>query len=133
MGVKVSITYTGDSQTELQHEASGATIKTDLPVDNGGKGRMFSPTDLFASSLGACMLTIMSAMAERHNVDITGTYAELEKHMTDAPRRVAKIEGKIFFAASVPEEKKKLLMGALHACPVHKSLHPDIEVDIVQA
>jgi len=121
--------YLGDEQVELIHEASGQKILTDLPPDNGGKGRTFSPTDLFTCSLSSCILTIMAKMAERDGVDFKGANIEFEKIMIATPRRISKVIGIITFPDHLSEDKKKKYLTAIQACPVHRSLHPDIEVD----
>ena len=121
--------YLGDEQVELTHGLSGNKILTDLPPDNGGQGRTFSPTDLFASSLCSCILTIMAKMAERDGEDFKGAEIEFEKVMMANPRRVSKIFGIITFPSHFTDEKKKKYLSAIKACPVHHSLHPDILVD----
>ncbi|MDR0952723.1 MAG: OsmC family protein [Elusimicrobiota bacterium] len=126
---KLYCTYQGDGQTELVHGLSGAKITTDLPPDNGGKGRFFSPTDLFASSLAACAITIMGKMAEARGKSLTGTTVEIDKVMASDPRRVAKIILKITFAPQVAAEDKPKYMASVHSCPVHNSLSKDIEVE----
>jgi len=133
MATRITTEYLGDGQVELTHGPSGAKIATDLPPDNGGKGRCFSPTDLYGSALSACILTIMAAMAERDGVDMKGTTLAFEKAMADSPRRIAKITGTITFSETVPESKRQKLLSAVRACPVHRSLHPDLEVDIKAA
>jgi uncharacterized OsmC-like protein len=130
MSCKISCTYEGDGQTALVHGPTGAQIKTDLPPDNGGKGRMFSPTDLFAASLGACILTIMGEAAKKHGHDLKGAGIEIEKEMSASPRRVGKIALKITLPAHLQEADKKRYLECVKACPVHRSLHPDIKVDI---
>lgn len=125
---KMKAQYLGDEQVELTHGLSGNTILTDLPPDNGGKGRTFSPTDLLATSLCSCILTIMAKMAERDGENFKGASIEFEKIMSANPRRIGKIIGHITFPAQMSEEKKKKYLTAIKACPVHQSLHPDIEV-----
>lgn len=128
MGVKILAEYVGDDKVELTHQPSGNKIVTDLPLDNGGKGRTFSPTDLLASALSSCILTIMAKIAVKENIDIKGSIIEVEKIMSEKPpRRVAKFVGRIILKG-VSEEKKRILMNAVKSCPVTKSLHPDIEI-----
>ena len=86
-----TVVYKGDLRTEATHLQSGSTIITDAPADNGGKGEAFSPTDLVATALASCMITIMGIVARRDGIDIEGTTAEVEKVMPADPRRIGKI------------------------------------------
>lgn len=134
MAVKIGARYLGDQRVELSHGPSGETIVTDLPLDNGGKGRTFSPTDLFAGSLSSCILTIMAKAAEKDGLRLDGARIELEKEMTkEPPRRVAALRGKVIFPQGLTERQRSKLMACVHACPVHKSLHPGIEVKLEAA
>ncbi|MCL2347798.1 MAG: OsmC family protein [Planctomycetaceae bacterium] len=128
---KISCMYNGDGLNLLKHPDNGVEIQTDLPPDNGGKGRYFSPTDLFASSLAACAVTIMGKMAETRGKSIAGTKVDIEKVMAADPRRVAKISLKFTFPASVDETDKQKYLASIHACPVHNSLGKDVEVEIL--
>ena len=92
MSVKISGEYLGDKQCRLLHEPSGATLVTDAPKDNSGKGRDFSPTDLAGASMASCMMTIMAILAEREQVDLSGSSFSVVKHMNESPRRIAKLE-----------------------------------------
>ena len=130
MGVKTKAVYIGDQRVELTHGPSGERIFTDLPVDNGGRGRTFSPTDLFACSLASCILTIMAKVAERDGVQLQGASIEIEKRMQESPRRVAAFTGIITLPAGLPESERVKLAECVKACPVHKSLHPEIEVEL---
>lgn len=122
--------YLGDEQVEVTHGPTGKTLITDLPPDNGGKGRTFSPTDLLTCSLSSCVLTIMAKMAEKDGENLKGTSITFEKTMSDTPpRRVAKITGLICFSTHLSTEKKTRYLTAIKACPVHRSLHPDIEIN----
>jgi uncharacterized OsmC-like protein len=125
---KILCTYTGDGQTTLKHLTSGAQIITDLPADNGGKGRCFSPTDLFTASLAACFLTIMGKMAESKGQDLSSSSVEAEKVMYADPRRVGKIILKVTFPAHIEDKDKQKYLAALRACPVHNSLSNNIEL-----
>ncbi len=126
---KTKIEYTGKLHTECTHE-NGARIETDAPKDNGGKGELFSPTDLFAAALGSCILTIMALKGEKIGFDMTGATAEVEKEMVSQPYRFI---GKLFVRVRIPksagDEQRAILEKAGLECPVHKSLHPDIEID----
>ncbi|WP_259016714.1 OsmC family protein [Emticicia fluvialis] len=123
------ITYLGELRTEAVHLQSGTQIVTDAPVDNHGKGEAFSPTDLTATSLGSCAMTIMGITARRDEIDFTGSTIEVTKIMSaELPRRIVKIE--VNFNMQTPEElseevKHKYIRVA-HTCPVALSLHPDI-------
>lgn len=124
--------YLGDLRVECRHEQSGAVIITDAPTDNSGKGEAFSPTDLVATALAACAATIMGIYAKTHDCDVTGTTVRIEKHMSKEPRRI----GKIDVVFNMPDKEftdkqKQALERAALTCPVHKSLHPDIEQNIV--
>lgn len=122
------VIYLGDLRTQATHLRSGQQIITDAPLDNNGKGEAFSPTDLAATSLAACMMTIMGIAARQHDIDIVGTKAEIHKIMaTDLPRRIAKIEIRLLMPDRVYSEKeKKILTKASQNCPVKLSIHPDI-------
>ena len=125
------ITYLGNLRTECTHLRSGQVIITDAPLDNNGKGEAFSPTDLTATSLGTCLLTIMGISARNHNVNIDGTEVEITKHMASDPRRISAIDVKIIMANQEYGKKiKKLLETAARTCPVAFSLHPDIKQNL---
>jgi uncharacterized OsmC-like protein len=129
--VKLKSTYAGGLRCRAEHGPSGATLVTDAPVDNHGKGESFSPTDLVATALGACMMTIMGIVAERHGIDLTGTTAETEKVMTPAPpRRIASLRTRITIPLPADHPQRAVLEQAAHTCPVHKSLHPEIDAPI---
>jgi len=130
MATKITSRYIGDGLVENEHGTSGSKIVTDLPSDNGGKGRMFSPTDLFATSYSSCILTIMGAFAEKSGKDITGTVIEIEKHMQSEPRRIGKMILTVQFPKHVQEEEKEKYMRIIRSCPVGGSLHPDVVVEV---
>lgn len=122
------ILYSGELRTIAQHNKSQQVIITDAPTDNHGKGNAFSPTDLVATALGSCMLTIMGIKANQQNININGVRAEITKIMTSNPRRIAKILVNIFIPAEVSLTKKQriLLEKAARKCPVAKSLHSSL-------
>lgn len=126
----MKITYEGFLHTRSTHQ-SGAEIETDAPKDNFGKGSCFSPTDLLAASLGSCVLTLMGIVAQRLNLDLKGTVAEVEKEMALAPvRRIGRIVVNVHSPLSpTPESREKMEHAAL-TCPVKASLHPDMILDI---
>ena len=129
--VKIDIVYEGDLHCRLTHGPSGDVIQTDAPVDNNGKGEAFSPTDLLAASLGSCMMTVMGIAAKRQGVELKGTTIHVEKEMITAPvRRIGKITIVFTMCKGIPQDKREMLERAAHACPVHKSLHPDVETPI---
>jgi len=124
--VKVSLEYAGGLHTVATHGPSGRTLETDAPVDNHGRGESFSPTDLVAGALGACMATIMGIYAEAHGIDLKGMRVEVSKEMTQTPpRRIARLTTEIWLPAGI--EKNPALERAALTCPVHGSLHPDVE------
>jgi uncharacterized OsmC-like protein len=121
------ITYNGGLRTTSIHLRSGNEIITDAPVDNKGKGEAFSPTDLLATSLGNCMLTIVGIAANEHGFNIDGTTCEITKIMAENPRRVAEIVVDFQFPANNYSEKEKTIIErSANTCPVMYSLHPDI-------
>ncbi|MCE9630081.1 MAG: OsmC family protein [Planctomycetia bacterium] len=129
--VSLSSVYEGGLRCRATHGPSGTTLVTDAPVDNHGKGESFSPTDLMAAALGACMMTIMGIVAERHGIDLTGMKTETSKEMTkEPPRRIASLRTRLTIPLSADHPQRELLEQAAHTCPVHKSLHPDIDAAI---
>ena len=124
----IEIEYKNDLRTQALHLQSGEKIITDAPIDNQGKGEGFSPTDLTAASLGSCMLTIMGITAKSRNMNITGTHATIEKKMGAQPRRIAEITIHIYFPNKHSKGDQVLLQKSAHSCPVHRSLHPDINI-----
>ena len=124
----VTAKYLGDLRTECIHVASGARLVTDAPVDNQGKGESFSPTDLCAPALASCAMTIIGIYGRSHDVDVTGTTIEVTKTMSANPRRIGKLEVVFTMPDRDYTDKQKLLIErAAHTCPVHLSLHPDVE------
>jgi uncharacterized OsmC-like protein len=120
--------YLGGLRVECRHEQSGAVIVTDAPTDNHGKGEAFSPSDLCGIAVGACAMTIMGFYASAHDCDITGTTISVDKKMSANPRRLGSLE--IVFTMpdrEFTDKQKQGLERAAHTCPVHLSLHPDIE------
>jgi putative redox protein len=130
MSVKIKARFMGDDTVELEHGPSGKKIVTDLPADNGGRGRTFSPTDLLAASLSSCILTIMSLAGKKDGLDLTGAAVEVDKEMQASPRRVARFVGRISLPAHVTAAQKEKLKACIKACPVSGSLHPDVKVDL---
>ena len=127
------IIYKGALRTECVHLQSKTILETDAPTDNQGKGERFSPTDLVATAYGTCMITTMAIKAADMQLPFEGTRIEVTKIMsTDAPRRIAGIKSTFFFPADFPatDAQKEQLIRIARACPVEKSLHPDIALDV---
>lgn len=127
---KVKVNYLEDLRTSSLHLDSNSIIETDAPKDNTGLGRKFSPTDLVASSLGSCLLTIMGIVAKRNNFEYNNTYADIEKEMSKKPRRISKINIEVFFDKHLSVDEKTILIRSCKHCPVHNSLNKDIEINI---
>ena len=126
--VEISIVYRGELRCDATHGPSGTALTTDAPVDNEGKGESFSPTDLVATALGTCMMTIMGIVARRHDIPLDGSTVTVRKVMVTEPvRRIGQLPVTITLAQPLDAEQKKLLERAAMTCPVHKSLHPDID------
>src|SRR6476660_4805016 len=125
-----TVVYNGDLRTTCTHVKSNSAFETDAPTDNHGKGERFSPTDLMATSLATCMLTVMGIKARSMGFDLDGMKADVEKKMKADPRRVGGIN--IHFTIpdalkQVSEKDKAILKNTAITCPVQKSIHPDIE------
>lgn len=120
--------YTGDLRTKATHLQSGSELITDAPPDNQGKGEAFSPTDLVATALGSCMMTIMGIAARNHGFNVDGTQLRITKIMRSDPRRIGEIVIDIDFPDIVYTGKqKKILRTCADTCPVALSLHPDVK------
>ncbi len=133
MAVEINITYQGGLHCAATHGPSRQTLTTDAPVDNGGKGAAFSPTDLVATSLGTCMATVMGLVARRNNLNLDGLQIQVIKEMTADPvRRIGTLKTRLTFppgANLAPADRAKL-EAAAHACPVKQSLHPDVNTPV---
>jgi putative redox protein len=130
--VQIEVVYEGSLRCRATHAPSGRELVTDAPVDNQGKGESFSPTDLVATALGACMLTIMGIAAQKHGLDLTGARITVKKHMrADPERRIGRLEAEIVVPRALDERSRRLLEKAALTCPVHKSLHPSVEAPVV--
>jgi uncharacterized OsmC-like protein len=122
------VKYTSDLRTEMTHLQSGTLVVTDAPVDNKGKGEMFSPTDLAATSLASCMLTIMGIAANEKGFSIDGTSADVTKVMYAEPRRIGEIHIDLHFPPNnYSAREKKIIEKIAYTCPVSQSLHPDLK------
>ena len=129
---KMKTVYLGGLRTEAEHLQSGNKLITDAPLDNNGKGEFFSPTDLLATSLGSCMLTIMGISAPAYGYNLEGTVIETEKIMGTNPRRVVELKLDITFPKdnNYTDQQKRVIEAAAKSCPVYNSLHPDIKKSI---
>jgi len=124
---QIEIVYSGNLRTSSKHILSKNSIITDAPLDNQGKGEAFSPTDLVASALGSCMLTIMGIAAKTQSINIDGTRVKIKKIMGEKPRRISKIILDFTFIKPLNTKNRKLLERAARHCPVSKSLDSDLE------
>jgi putative redox protein len=128
MSVQIDIVYQGQLRCQATHAPSGTQFFTDAPVDNHGKGESFSPTDLVATALGTCMLTTMGIFAERHQIDLTGSSVTVLKEMVQTPvRRIARLTTELRLTVSKDHPHREALERTALTCPVHQSLHPDVE------
>jgi len=129
--VTIAMKYTGQLHCEAIHAPSGTQITTDAPKDNMGLGTSFSPTDLVATALGTCILTTMGIVANKLKLNMDGATARVEKHMVVEPtRRIGKLVTEIVMPTGIPVDMREKLEHAAHSCPVHKSLHPEIDAPI---
>lgn len=129
--VSIQLEYQGDLHCRALHGPSGTELSTDAPKDNQGKGESFSPTDLVATALGACILTILGIQARTLGINIDGTTATVDKEMTaKPPRMIQRLTVKIHVPHAIDAATRIKLERAAHTCPVHKSLHPDVEKPI---
>ena len=130
MAVEINITYQGGLNCAATHGPSRQTLTTDAPVDNGGKGAAFSPTDLVATAFGSCMATIMGLVAQRNKLDLEGLQIQVLKEMTADPvRRIGTLKTRLVFPRGKPltTANRAELEAAARTCPVALSLHPDVK------
>ena len=127
--VEIEARYDGNKKCSLTHQ-DGSSLKTDAPKDIGGEASAFSPTDLVAAALASCVLTTIAMYAKRHDLDLTGASAHVGKAMTASPRRIGHLPLTVHLPASVAEEMRPVLERVAHACPVHASLHPDVDAPL---
>jgi putative redox protein len=129
--VEIQIAYEGQLRCSAVHGPSGSRLTTDAPKDNQGQGAAFSPTDLVATALGTCMLTIMGISARTMNLDLTGATVRVTKEMVTGPiRRIGKLTVEITVPMHTTAEQQRKLRDAAMHCPVHKSLHPDVQTPV---
>lgn len=125
------VIYLGDLRTQATHLRSGQQIITDAPVDNKGRGEAFSPSDLLATSLASCMMTIMGIAARDKGIPLEGLSARVVKHMTGAPRMVERIEVHLEMNGNgLGERERSILENAALTCPVARSLRADLQQDV---
>ena len=125
------VLYTKDLRTEAIHTLSGEKIITDAPPDNKGRGEAFSPTDMLATSLATCMMTIMGIAANEHGFSVDGMKASVKKVMYSDPRRVGEIHIALTFPPNnYSDKEKKFIEKAAYTCPVSQSLHPDLKQEL---
>lgn len=122
--------YLGELRTAVWHEPSGASIITDAPVDNHGKGENFSPTDLLAAALGSCMATVMGIYAQQHHIDLTDMHWQVEKIMGGPPRHIATLRIHMHMPAHIPADIRKKLEHIAHNCPVALSLSSQLRQEV---
>lgn len=123
--------YLGELRTEQVHVASGSTFQTDAPIDNHGRGELFSPTDTVCAALSACMMTLMGIAANTHKINIVGCRAEVTKSMASDPRRIERIKIRFYnFPVSLGQKEQLILERAARTCPVALSLHPELIQEI---
>lgn len=129
--VEMNVNYEGGLRCVAVHKPSGTKLQTDAPVDNMGKGESFSPTDLMATALASCIATTIGIVAQRKGIELTGMRVHVEKHMsTDSPRRIVKLPIKLWLPLPADHPERQLLENTAHACPVHQSMHPSVEMPI---
>lgn len=127
--VEIQLTYEGDLHCSAIHLPSSNTLVTDAPLDNNGRGLAFSPTDLVATALGSCMATVIGILAKRRELAVEGMSVMVRKFMSDdLPRRIKRLELDLQIPLPASHPDRKLLESAARGCPVHQSIHPDIEV-----
>lgn len=131
MSHKIESNYLGGLRVLSTHLASNTEIITDAPVDNNGKGESFSPTDLVATALGTCMITVMGIYAEKNGILMPNVYSRTNKVMSSSPRKISKLKIEIIFGGNqLSEVEKQSLKDVALNCPVAKSLHPDLKQEI---
>lgn len=127
--IEIQVHYQGQLRCEATHAPSGNTLQTDAPTDNNGRGETFSPTDLVATALASCITTVMGIVATRKQIDLSGLHVTVRKFMSDTtPRRIARLELDIHMPLPESHPDRNLLESAARGCPVHHSIHPEIEV-----
>jgi putative redox protein len=129
MGVKMNSKYVGEQTVKNVHGPSKSEITTTAPVDVGGTGRYFSPTDLLACSLGCCALTTMGKLADKIGCNFEGSSVEVEKHIVEGPRRVGKLSADFKLSPKCTKEQREALEEAAYTCPVALTLKETVKLD----
>lgn len=129
--VAINIEYEGDLHCRATHCPSGVELITDAPADNMGKGESFSPTDLVATALGTCILTVMGIKAQSMGIDIAGAMVTVDKEMAINPRRIGRLATTVHILHHITDRDKKVLESAAFTCPVHKSMSSEIDMPII--
>ena len=126
--IEINVDYQGELRCRAVHGPSQCELITDAPVDNHGRGESFSPTDLVATAMGTCMATVMGIVAKRKEIDLKGMKVRVEKHMSaDSPRRIVRLPVTIEIPLPGDHPDRALLEATALGCPVHQSVHPDID------
>ncbi|MEI6081055.1 MAG: OsmC family protein [Verrucomicrobiota bacterium] len=129
--VTITSTYDGGLRCTSTHDPSGVKLITDAPLDNHGKGESFSPTDLVATAVANCMMTVMGIAAERHGIDLKGTIVTIGKEMSsDLPRRIVGLKSVMTIPLPSDHPQRALLENAAKACPVKQSLSPEVDASV---
>jgi uncharacterized OsmC-like protein len=129
--VEIDIVYKGELRCQATHQPSRTVLTTDAPKDNHGKGESFSPTDLVATALGTCILTMMGIAAQSMQIDLTGTKIVVRKEMASKPiRRIGTLAVTVDVPIPLGEAQRQKLINVAMTCPVHKSMHPDVQMPI---
>jgi putative redox protein len=128
--VRMDVTYDGDLRCTATHAPSGATLVTDAPVDNHGKGESFSPTDLLATSTLTCIMTILAIRAESRGLDLNGMHGHVEKHMVGGPRRVGRLVAEVVLPDGLDKEGRAWLIADAASCPVTRSISDGLDLDL---
>jgi putative redox protein len=129
--IEIQIAYEGKLRCTARHVDSGATLITDAPKDNMGNGQSFSPTDLVATALGTCMMTVMGITAQKLEIDLSGSTVVVTKEMVQTPiRRIARLAVTIRVPTKLTQDQEETLTRAAMTCPVHESLHPDVHMPV---
>ena len=128
--VAINIEYVGNLHCKATHVPSGIELITDAPADNMGKGEAFSPTDLVATALGTCILTVMGTKAQSMGIDLTGSTVVVDKEMTSDPRRISRLATSVVVPHQISDRDRKVLEAAAFTCPVHKSMSSEVAMPI---
>lgn len=126
----IKITYSSQGKCNVVHESSGSTIQTDLPKEYGGTGNSFSATDLLAAALGVCIATNIDKIAGRHEIPLDQIEIQVQKTLSLNPKKISLLHVSVNVQIPIPEDVKRKMNRAAHACLVHQSLHPDLNVEI---